>query len=246
MTVWAPPESRPRWSGCPKAEPCWTASGPPANSPAWAPSVGSSWPATPNEAFAVGAALWAAQLARSYAPDLDVRGVMASAPAADLPTIVTASSSPPFSAYLGNVLIGVDGLDAGYGRSFNPASFLTPAALADLTTVSSECVDATIARWRDRPRTALLARDPTTIPAVEDVLTENSAGATNPGVPIFLGQGDHDQQIPLQVLCPTRRPLLPPRSQRDPPRLSRSRPRRSGRRRQPRRSQVDQRPLRRT
>ena len=146
-----------------------------------------------------GAALWAAQLARSYAPELDVRGVMALAPAADLPTIVTASGSAPFSAYLGNVLIGVDGLLAGYGRSFDPSSFLTPAALADLTTVSSECVDATIARWRDRPRTALLARDPTTIPAVERVLTENSAGATDPGVPIFLGQGDQDQQIPLQV-----------------------------------------------
>jgi pimeloyl-ACP methyl ester carboxylesterase len=146
-----------------------------------------------------GAALWAAQLARSYAPELDVRGVVALAPAAQLTTILRVAGSSPFNTYLGDLLLAADGLHAGYGASFDPSTFLTRAALADLATVSKECVDTTIARWRGRSQNALLARDPTTIPGIENILEQNSPGATAPGVPIFIGQGSLDREIPLQV-----------------------------------------------
>jgi Secretory lipase len=48
-----------------------------------------------------GAALWAAQLAASCAPRLNVRGVAAFAPAAQLPTIVRSLRRPPYWASLG-------------------------------------------------------------------------------------------------------------------------------------------------
>jgi Secretory lipase len=128
-----------------------------------------------------------------------VAGVVALAPAAESTTIVKAAGTAPFASYLGNILVAADGLHTGYGHSFDPAAFLTPAAVADLQRVSRECVDSTIARWRDRPISALLGRDLTTIAPTAAILEQNSAGAVNPGVPIFLGQGDQDQVIPLKV-----------------------------------------------
>jgi dienelactone hydrolase len=146
-----------------------------------------------------GAALWAGQLAHSYAPELDLRGVVALAPAAEFPLIIQAAGSPPFDAFMGNLLIAADGLHAGYGHSFDPSTFLTPVAVADLPRVSNECVDATIRRWRGHPIRDLLARNPMAVPALASIIQQNSPGSSDPGVPIFLAQGTADQQIPVAV-----------------------------------------------
>ena len=146
-----------------------------------------------------GAALWAAELAPSYAPDLDVRGVVALAPAAELTTIAAAIRTPPFDAFLGSALLAADGLRAGYGKAFDPSSFLTKTALADLAKLSKECADATIGRWRGRSADELFTHDLTEVPAIEEIFAENSPGAIDPGVPILLAQGDQDQQVPIDV-----------------------------------------------
>lgn len=145
-----------------------------------------------------GAALWAAQLARTYAPRLDIRGVAALAPAAQLTTIMKSLGKAPFNQYLGEALWAVDGLDAGYPM-LNLASRLTRAARADLTHVRNECAAATISRWRGRPVSAVFAQSPLSIPSVVRVLSENSPGAADPHVPIFLAQGSRDEQIPATV-----------------------------------------------
>jgi pimeloyl-ACP methyl ester carboxylesterase len=146
-----------------------------------------------------GAALWAGELAHTYSPELDVRGVVAIAPAAELPTILANIGQPPFNAYLGNVLLASDGLHAGYGGSFDPSQFLTTAALSDLNTVSKECADATVARWQGRPLDTVVAHDPESIPALAKVLADNSPGQANPGVPVLIVQGSKDAQIPPVV-----------------------------------------------
>jgi pimeloyl-ACP methyl ester carboxylesterase len=146
-----------------------------------------------------GAVLWAAQVARAYAPELDLRGVVAIAPAAELPTILGHLGEPPYNAYLGNLLLASDGLQAGYGDGFNPASYLTSGALEDLTNVAKECADATIARWSRQPMNKILARDPLSIPSVAQVIAENSPGGSDPGVPVFLAQGAKDAEIPPVV-----------------------------------------------
>jgi acetyl esterase/lipase len=145
-----------------------------------------------------GAALWAAQLARAYAPRLDIRGVVALAPAAQLTTIMKSLGKAPFNQYLGEALWAVDGLDAGY-PALNLASRLTRAARANLAQVRTECTTETIARWRGRPVSAVFARDPLSIHALVKVLDENSPGATDPHVPILLAQGGRDGQIPVSV-----------------------------------------------
>jgi dienelactone hydrolase len=147
-----------------------------------------------------GAALWAAELARSYAPALDLRGVLAFAPAAQFTTIIKALGQPPFSAYLGAALWTIDGLDAaGYRRRLHLATLLTAAARADLPRVTHQCAPQTIADWRGKPERAVFARDPLSVPSVVQLLQQISPGQRDPSVPIFLAQGDRDQQIPLAV-----------------------------------------------
>ena len=104
----------------------------------------------------------------------------------------------PFNQYLGEALWAVDGLDAGY-PALNLARLLTHAARANLAQVPKECATETIARWRGRAVSAVFARDPLSIPSLVKVLDENSPGATDPQVPIFLAQGSRDEQVPVSV-----------------------------------------------
>jgi acetyl esterase/lipase len=143
-----------------------------------------------------GAALWAAQLGHTYSPELDVRGVLALAPAAELTTI---AAMLPDSPYRGLLLLASNGFKASYGKAFDPAQFLTPAANTDLTTAAGECVDDTVKRYQNTTAGAVVTKNPNDVPAVRAILEENSPGATAPGVPIMLAQGSIDQQIPLTV-----------------------------------------------
>ena len=142
-----------------------------------------------------GAALFAAQLAPVYAPELHLQGVLASAPTAELAQIATTDQS---SAYKGLLLLAASGLRAAY-RGFDPSSFLTPAAEADLHRVANECVDVTIARYRYRPASDVVTVDPSRVAAVARILDENSPGATTPNIPIMIIQGQNDEPIPVAV-----------------------------------------------
>ena len=142
-----------------------------------------------------GAALFAAQLAPSYAPELHLRGVFASAPAAELGSIATATMSSPFKGVL---LMAAAGLHAA-ASNFDPSSFLTRSALADLPRVSGECVDTTVGRYRNHAASDLFTTDPSSVPAVARSLEENSPGAVNPNVPIMIVQGQADEQIPVAI-----------------------------------------------
>jgi pimeloyl-ACP methyl ester carboxylesterase len=142
-----------------------------------------------------GAALFAAQLAPSYAPELHLDGVLASAPAAELEQLATTESSSP---YRGLLLLVASGFQAAY-PTFDPSTFLTPAAVADLAKVANECVDATVSRYQQSSSSKVVTIDPSKVPAVTDLLVENSPGATAPDVPVLIVQGDHDEQIPVAV-----------------------------------------------
>jgi hypothetical protein len=143
-----------------------------------------------------GAALWAAQIASSYAPELHLRGVIALAPAADLPTMVATIDRR--SPYVGLALLAAGGLHAGY-PDFDPSTFLTPAAVAELGRVRTECADTTIARYRTRAPRTVFTHDPNAIPAVHTILADNSPGGTDPGIPILLLHGDNDEQITVGI-----------------------------------------------
>jgi hypothetical protein len=125
--------------------------------------------------------------------------VAAFAPAAEFRTVVAALSRAPFREYVGETLWAVAGLKAAYPSRVDLPKLLTNKALSDLHRVARECVSKTIARWRDRPLSAVFRHKLLSVKSVVRLLDDNSAGATNPRMPILLAQGTRDQQIPLAV-----------------------------------------------
>jgi hypothetical protein len=141
------------------------------------------------------AALWAAQIARAYAPDLHLRGVVAIAPTAELSTTVSLIARSP--RRLGLLVITTSGLHAGYA-DFDPRAYLTPAAASDLGRVQTECLAATLARYRTRSIKSVIERGPNTLRSIHNLLVANSPGGDT-GVPILILQGERDAGAPAPI-----------------------------------------------
>jgi hypothetical protein len=78
------------------------------------------------------AALFAGAIADRYAPELDYRGTIATAPPSQWRTLIdVARAFEPTAPAVPNVLLILEMLHAAHPHTFNPASYLTPAG-ADL------------------------------------------------------------------------------------------------------------------
>lgn len=140
------------------------------------------------------AVLFAGELAPTYAPELDLVGIVALAPGGELPTLADAVAQSP---YRGLVLIGASGMRAGH-PDLDLSTVLTPDALADLPRVESECLDATIERYQNDPG-GVTTRPPSSVPEIEHLLEANSPGSAPVSTPIFLAHGEADQQVPPAI-----------------------------------------------
>jgi pimeloyl-ACP methyl ester carboxylesterase len=141
------------------------------------------------------AALFAAQLAPSYAPTLHIKGVLAIAPGAELRLLTTSLTTSP---YKGVLLVAAIGLHAAF-PTVVASDALTPSAVADLPRVAGECIDATVARYKNLPATSVVKRDPSQVPQIARILDQNSPGGIDPHVPIMIVQGERDEQVPVTV-----------------------------------------------
>jgi pimeloyl-ACP methyl ester carboxylesterase len=141
------------------------------------------------------AALFAGEIASTYAPDLRLVGVAALAPGVELPALVDHLASSPAKA---TVLMGAIGLRAAY-PDLDLATVFTPDAIADIPRVETECVDTTVARYEPTPTSELISRAPSSVTEVERILEENSPGAIAPTVPIFIGHSEADEQVPVEL-----------------------------------------------
>jgi pimeloyl-ACP methyl ester carboxylesterase len=138
------------------------------------------------------AALFAGELAASYAPELDVVGVAAGAPIAELKTLLPlASNVPPLVGY---PVMGVFGYEAAYPE-VDPASVLTPSAVAEgRRLVESVCEEAVLKAF-DRPTDQTIAAKPEATPPWPALLEANSAGRVRIPAPILLVQGEADTVV---------------------------------------------------
>jgi hypothetical protein len=141
------------------------------------------------------AVLFATELASAYAPELQVVGAVALAPGAELATLADTLAESP---YRGLVLIGAIGLRAAH-PDLDLSAVLTADAVSDLARVEAECVDATVERYQPLSTAAMLMRPPSSDPAVLQLLEQNSPGAAGTLVPIFIGHGTADQQVPVEL-----------------------------------------------
>ena len=144
------------------------------------------------------AALFAAERATSYAPELQIQAVAVAAPAADLLDLMSAHlddisgvtiGSYAFSAYA-QVYSGIPGTAI--------ADILTPAAAAIQPQMNRLCLLANIStlhRIGEPVVGHFTTQDPTTTEPFRTLLTENSAGQSGFTAPLFVAQGLADQLV---------------------------------------------------
>jgi hypothetical protein len=131
-------------------------------------------------------ALFAGELAASYAPDLRVLGVTVVAPLTnvEIPFQVLATGS----AFNGLLVSFVESFHAAYPE-FDPAALLTPDALAKAAVVEQKCdLGPTFANDTE----PALAHNPLDTPALATILHTNSAGNRPAGAPLLVVQGTAD------------------------------------------------------
>ncbi len=142
-----------------------------------------------------GAAALAAELAPTYAPDLNVVGSMAGAPAGDLQSVSSAAGrGTPF----GYILMAAVGVQAEY-PSVGIEKFLTPAGVALLTKIKTQCVNDILPELSDKTSADIATPALATDLGLAKVLRDNSAGYLKTPVPIFIYHGDADDTVPVGV-----------------------------------------------
>jgi pimeloyl-ACP methyl ester carboxylesterase len=137
-------------------------------------------------------ALFAGELAASYAPELAVLGVVAAAPAADVEHILPLAGSIDGAA--GYVVLATLGFDAAYPKA-DVLQVLTPEARARSQVALTECSGAVLQAFSG-DHTNLFAVDPLSVPELVPILAENSAGNRPAGAPVLVVQGTADRTIP--------------------------------------------------
>ncbi len=142
-----------------------------------------------------GAAAWAGELHPSYAPELNLVGVAAGAPAAELASLETAIQSGPYQYF---ALMTVAGLTAA-NPTIDPASVLTLRGQELLARIRTQCTDEITRTLRGTTPAELglggiAGREPWA-----GLLDAESPGRARPTAPLLLYHGSGDDLIPPAV-----------------------------------------------
>jgi len=137
------------------------------------------------------AAIFAGELAPRYAPDLDVRGAVALAPAAEVDRLL-AETRPEMQGFVAMAAVG---LRAAFPTA-DVDAVLAPGTAAAVRELDRRgCSFATVAGFRDRRLTALRA-EPASVPSVRAALRRSIAAQVRTSVPLAVYQGGRDDLIP--------------------------------------------------
>ena len=142
------------------------------------------------------AALWTGQMATEYAPDLNLLGVAAAAPASELAQLFEDDQDTPggkaFSALALLSWSKVYGLDL--------ATVIAPKALGGTRLIGDACMTDPLGLMIDGLAIHMLPSDflradPTRIDPWRNIIARNTPSSVARGVPVFLAQGTADTVI---------------------------------------------------
>lgn len=147
------------------------------------------------------AVLFAGMIAKSYAPELQLVGVAAAAPATDLAALMTADLNTAGGRNLTAMTIW------SWARVFGASmqNVIEPAAMPTVDALANQCIegafDLYIREKMSAPlaRTFLSVKNPATIEPWKSLLAQNSAGDLPIDIPLFLSQGSGDGLVRPQV-----------------------------------------------
>jgi Dipeptidyl aminopeptidases/acylaminoacyl-peptidases len=142
------------------------------------------------------AALFAGQIAPSYAPDLHIVGDVAGAPVGDLKLLLPVATSIP--AYRGLAVMGGFGFAAADPRA-DPRPLLTPAAYAlGRAKVEHVCSDGVVKAFAD-PNMKVFTQNPLDVAPWPELLTTNTPGNVKIAFPVVALQGLADELVPPSI-----------------------------------------------
>jgi alpha-beta hydrolase superfamily lysophospholipase len=142
-----------------------------------------------------GAAAFAAELAPTYAPDTNVVGAVAGAPASELKLLGTALLTSPFFGY---TFMSAAGFKAAY-PDLDLSAVLTDEGLALAEQAAGACSTEIVTAALGQDPTRYISNDPSRVEPFASLLEENTPGQRPTSVPIFLYHGEEDEQIPVEL-----------------------------------------------
>ena len=139
------------------------------------------------------AALFAAQLAPEWAPQLSMLGVVLGAPATEISTLARSGAERPENGALTVSILA--GLAATYpeARTQLP-DVLTPTGIELLDLLGEHCFDESVPSMPSPP---FVAADPTADEPFASLLAVNNTGHAAVAAPMLVFHGDSDRSIPL-------------------------------------------------
>jgi hypothetical protein len=137
------------------------------------------------------AALFAGEIAPTYAPDLDLLGVVSGAPVTDTAAMFPAGSTIPDT--LGFVVMGIVGVQAAFPQA-KVADVLTPAALEQTKLVDEKCYGAVLAAFK-KPVAQVIAHNPADVPSVAKFFAAGTPGSVPTEAPMLVYQGLSDDVV---------------------------------------------------
>lgn len=143
------------------------------------------------------AALFAAQRAPAYAPDLTIAGVAVAAPAADLTALLSDHINDISGVTIGSyAFTAYAQVYADRGATLD--GILTPAAYAVLPEMNQLCLLSGMTQLHHIAQPVVghfVTADPATVQPWASILAENSAGGTGFSAPLFVAQGLEDTLV---------------------------------------------------
>jgi pimeloyl-ACP methyl ester carboxylesterase len=138
-----------------------------------------------------GATLWAAELAPTYAPEQDVIGAVAGAPAAELPSIGLLGSTPNF----GFLFMAAAGFKAAFPE-LDLTTVFTAKGVAAVEQAAKGCAEILSAVAGQNPGD-YVSGDISRTPGFADKLLAETPGTIPTTVPIFMYHGEADEIVPV-------------------------------------------------
>ena len=145
------------------------------------------------------AALFAAQIAASYSPELFVAGAVAVAPVTSLDEFVPAKPSPardPDAAY---ALMALDAWSRVYGN-LSLSSVLTGGVVRQVPAIATWCSDALAAAYDTADAGRLFRSGWESDPGVRTDTARNRPGQAPTSTPLLVVEGSKDQLTPYRVV----------------------------------------------
>jgi acetyl esterase/lipase len=143
------------------------------------------------------ASLFTGMIAKTYAPELQLVGVAAAAPATDLATLMTDDLNTMGGRNLTAMTIW--SWSRVYGASMEEV--VAPGAISTVNALAEQCIegafDIYVREKMSAPleKTFLSVKNPATVEAYRTLLERNAAGVLPAEIPVFLSQGLKDELV---------------------------------------------------